>query len=99
LFGDSAPEAVLRRCLDSWRAGGDSAWHVDLDGGEVRLKMALERLDGMDHHDWIYELGVEYGSREKVVESVVGLALMNADLLEDAQNLAKWIRAEGRLGE
>jgi hypothetical protein len=89
----------MRQSLDGWRAGQNQEWEVALEGGATRLKMTLERLDGLDPHDWMQELGMEYGSREKVIDAIIELVMLEANVVEDASALAQWIRASGKIGE
>ncbi|GAA5143242.1 hypothetical protein GCM10023320_84270 [Pseudonocardia adelaidensis] len=99
LVGSVAPEVLIRTVLDSWRSGGHSGWIVPLEGGSTRLKLTLERLDGLDHHDWLQELGIEYGGREKVVDAVADVVLRSEAAAAEAVALAQWVRENGKIGE
>jgi predicted ATPase len=99
LSGSVAPESQIRDVLFQWRAGAHADWVVSLDGGSMRLKMTLERLDGHDHHDWLHELGVEYGGRDKVVDAVTEVVLQDDASVRQASALAQWIRENGRIND
>lgn len=98
LVGDSAPEALLREFTDQWRAGLRPEWEVTLDGGDMRLKLALERLDGEDHHDWLHMLGVEYSGRAKVIDALTSLLLTDSEMMNQAIRFAEGLRRRTRTG-
>ena len=92
LPGNEAPEEIIRDVLNEWRMESEKSWIPSLAGGVSALEMELERVDGIDHHDWLIDLGKRYGELETFVMIVTELVLMRSDLREDAVTLLSWIR-------
>lgn len=97
LVGDASPEVLMRSRTGEWRTGRWNEWTVPLEGGASRLKLALERLDGEDHHDWLHYLALEYGSRTKVIDALTSLVLMDPELATQAAAFCADIRARAQL--
>ncbi|MEU5692929.1 AAA family ATPase [Actinosynnema sp. NPDC020468] len=95
LPGAQAPELVLRGVVDQWRQGRFPEWEPTLAGGPERFGMLLEECDGLDHHDWLAELGKRCGGDGRVVGELVPLCLRDPVLAGHADELVEWIR--GRL--
>lgn len=97
LIGSSAPETLLRELLTEWWYGQHVGWRPPLPGGEDALRMALERLDGRDLHDWIHELAQEFGSLRAVVRAGVELALTLDTYQKQSDEMVSWLRRQSRL--
>lgn len=97
LIGDVPPEVLVRDVLTRWRSGEFSDWIPGLPGGADALKLSLERLDGLDLHDWIMELAKEFGGLRGVMRVGVDLLMRIDRFREDASGLLSWIREHGRL--
>ncbi len=92
LPGNEAPEEIIRNVLNEWRVESEKSWIPPLAGGASVLEMELERVDGLDHHDWLTDLAKRYGELETFVMIVTELVLMRSDLRENAVTLLSWIR-------
>lgn len=92
LPGDEAPEVVMRKVVNDWRIKSTKDWIPPLAGGVSALEMELERVDGLDHHDWLTDLGRRYGELDTFMMAIVGLVLEESDLREEAVALLSWIR-------
>lgn len=92
LPGNAAPEEIIRNALNEWRMESEKSWIPSLAGGVSALEMELERVDGLDHHDWLTDLGKRYGGLETFVIIIAELILMKSNLREDAVALLSWIR-------
>jgi hypothetical protein len=97
LVGDSAPEVLLRQVLSRWRNGELPAWTPMLPEGADALRLSLERLDGRDLHDWIFELGREYGGLRRIMTVAVDALLSDDASKEDAIKMIEWLRSRSRL--
>lgn len=93
LPGDAAPEIVLRKQFDKWRrAEPPRIWEPSLVGGSATLQMELERVDGSDHHDWLYEIASRYGGIDVFMAAAVELAIMDPLIREQSSALLAWLR-------
>jgi hypothetical protein len=92
LPGDSAPEKVIRDGLDRWRAETTKTWIPSLAGGTETLELELSRVDGMDHHDWLFSISGRYGNIENFVSAVTPLLLTDSERREESQALVGWLR-------
>lgn len=92
LVGAAPPEGVLRHAFDSWRTGEHADWSPQLPGGEDALRLVLERIDGLDHHDWLEELRREYGGLDTFLGGTVSILLLDQQLASQAEELLRAIR-------
>ncbi|MFY1651572.1 AAA family ATPase [Solwaraspora sp. WMMB762] len=97
LVGDSAPEVLLRQTINRWRSGEFDDWDSPLPGGSDGLKLCLERLDGRDLHDWIFELADEFGGLRPVIRAITDLVLREPFLKNQCEEMVNWLRSQGRL--
>ncbi|MEH0934190.1 AAA family ATPase [Micromonospora psammae] len=97
LVGDSAPEVLFRETINRWRSGEFADWRSPLPGGSEALRMCLERLDGRDLHDWIFELAEEFGGLRPVVRAATDLVLRDPSLKTQCEEMVTWMRSQGRL--
>lgn len=97
LVGDKAPEDVLRDATLKWRSGEFANWLPTPAVDTHELRMALERSDGRDLHDWIHDLAAEFGGLRSIMPVLVNLLLEDQQMREQCLELAKWIRARGNL--
>lgn len=98
LPGTASPESVIRDALDRWRAGESAQWSPHWPGGPEALRLHLERIDGSETHDWMQKLIRESDGAEATMSTLVDLLLAEEGLAEEARQLARWIRSEGKLG-
>ncbi|WP_170155932.1 ATP-dependent nuclease [Umezawaea tangerina] len=96
LMGDVAPEEVMRDLAAAWRADADPEWTPSFPGGRHALQLALERYDGLDHHDWVIELSRVLGGRRKFVDEMAQLCLRDPSVRDQAEQLVKWLRERVR---
>jgi len=61
------------------------------------LRLSLERLDGRDLHDWIFELSREYGGLRRIMTVAVDALLSDDILKENAIKMIEWLRSKSRL--
>lgn len=92
LPGATAPEIVLQQTLAHWRTGEGGPEPV-LPGGAERLRAVLNRLDGIDHHDWIDELAVEYGGKAHVIRALAPLVVAVPSQAVQTSELVAAVRA------
>ncbi|MEW1586354.1 AAA family ATPase [Micromonospora vinacea] len=97
LVGDSAPEIILRDTINRWRSGEFDDWCSPLPGGNEALRLCLERLDGRDLHDWIFELAEEFGGLRAAVRAITDLVLRDTSLKAQCEEMVTWLRAQVRL--
>ncbi|MFY1689451.1 ATP-dependent nuclease [Plantactinospora sp. WMMB782] len=97
LVGDSAPEVLLRETINRWRLGEYADWSSPLPGGNGGLRLCLERLDGRDLHDWMFELAEEFGGLRPTVRAITELVLRDPSLKTQCEDMVTWLRSQGRL--
>lgn len=97
LVGDSAPEVILRDTISRWRSGEFADWDCPLPGGSEGLRLCLERLDGRDLHDWIFELAEEFGGLRPAIRATTDLVLRDPSLKIPCEEMVSWLRSQGRL--
>ncbi|WP_432853868.1 ATP-dependent nuclease [Amycolatopsis sp. CA-161197] len=92
LIGNAAPDQVLRQATIRWRNGENADWAPSFVEDRTRFEMALEALDGYDHHDWITELAKKFGGYGRILGDLVQLCLRDEGLTSNAEQLIDWLR-------
>jgi predicted ATPase len=95
LPGTTAPEDLLRHAASGWsRRGEYSTWIPRLPGGAEGFAMALEQVDGADHHDWLIELAKVYGDLSQITGTLMELLLQDEHMKAQSMQLLDWIRTQ-----
>ncbi|MBU4216060.1 MAG: ATP-binding protein, partial [Actinobacteria bacterium] len=87
LPGDTSPERLLRRALDEWRRQGGTGDSPLVGADPVRLRVVLERISGIDAHDWLEELAAEFGGKQAVTRGLVAFLLRETVVAHQAGEL------------
>lgn len=99
LAGDHPPEELVRRAFLRWRSGDFPDWSPSLLGSVDELKLCLERLDGLDLHDWFHEFAAEFGGPRIITQAAADLLLQDEAIRAEAIELTKWIRNQGDIAD
>lgn len=93
LMGDVAPDLLMKQMSVRWRSGEFEDWEPRFTE-KTQLQMALESLDGEDHHDWVTELAKQFDGYGPVIKALTQLCLRDAQLASESDALIDWIRSK-----
>lgn len=93
LPGDSAPERVMREALEKWRVRTEEKWVPPINGGTTSLELALEKSEGLDHHDWLYSVSRRFGGVDHFIPIATILILEDPEIHDQAVSLTSSLRS------
>ncbi|WP_165958944.1 AAA family ATPase [Actinomadura sp. KC345] len=99
LVGAHPPEELIRRAFLRWRSGDFPDWSPSVPGTPDEVRLCLERLDGLDLHDWFRAFANEFGGTRIIAHTATDLLLQDEEVRAEAIELTNWIREQGNISD